>query len=334
MLAGTSATAQIANLPTQAEAGAVMGTAFIESGAHFSSPKVASAGAHRGLKASVVADYAGRDGDGLLAVVVADYGSASAAATAMRATARGLGIRLKQVESAVKAPSPWGSHDVWAGTTGEGDLGLIAALAGSRLIAFRLAPPAGAWDDHQWQRAWEESIALQQRLMSTSTSLTMPAYLGGDVPTAAPAQLSPVVASTRSRDGWLAFAKPSTAFYQSMRPLTLALQYAMVGAAPQLLLEVHVTPTSSPALAQEFIATLGRGTEGADPYSIEGLPHGARTIAYAGESGIDALQTDFVGDGALIDITCANITLAPQLQSALDACVRGTQALAETFADR
>ena len=48
-VAGQVATKALANLPTQAEAGAVMGTSFVEVSGYYVSQKVAAAGALAGI---------------------------------------------------------------------------------------------------------------------------------------------------------------------------------------------------------------------------------------------------------------------------------------------
>lgn len=330
-VAGQVATKALANLPTQAEAGAVMGTSFVEVSSYYVSQRVAAAGALPSLKSRVVGEYVGRTGNGFLGVTMADYASPSAAMKAMRAEAREVEITLKQVAKGLQGPGAWSSFDYWAGTNTTGDAGIAVAIAGPVLIRMTLSPAKGPWSTAQWDRAWGETLALQERMMGQGSSLTLPPYLAGLVPVAAPAPLNPITVGTRSRDGWLPYGKPSTGLYQSMRPLNLSLQYAIVGAAPQLLLRVIVAPTSKPVLAQEFVAALKQDPSSIGEYRIEDLPTGAVTVAYLGETGIDGIQTQFVGDGSLIDISCSGITLAPAIQPALDACVSATRALSKLF---
>ena len=330
-VAGQVATRALANLPTQAEAGAVMGTSFVEVSGYYVSQKVAAAGALPGLKSRIVGEYVGRTGDGFLGVTMADYGSSGAAVKAMRAEAREVEITLKQVAEDLPGPGAWAGFDYWAGTNATGDTGIAVAIAGPVLIRMTISPAKGPWSTAQWDRAWGEALALQRRMMGAGSNLTLPPYLAGLVPLAAPPRLNPITIGTRSRDGWLPYGKPSPGLYQSMRPVNLSLQYAIVGAAPQLLLRVIVAPTSKPVLAQEYIASLKADPSSIGEFRIDDLPTGAVTVAYQGETGIDALETQFVGDGALIDISCSGITLAPAIQPALDACVSATQGLSAMF---
>jgi len=330
-VAGQVATTTLANLPTQAEAGAVMGSSFVEVAGYFVSPKVASAGALPGLKSRVVGEYVGRNGSGFLGVTVAEYSSPSSAAKAMRTEAKDVGVRLKAEGKGLAGPPPWGTFSTWAGTTPEGDAGMAFAIAGPVLMRMTLSPTNGPWSEVQWERAWGEVRALQQRLMAPGAELAPPAYLAGLLPVDSPTRLNPVAVGMRSRDGWLPGGKLSAGLYQSMRPLNLTLQYAIAGAAPQLLLQVVIAPTSNPALAQEFVSSLGSDPDSAGEYPIEGLPTGAVTVSYQGETAIDSIRTQFVGDGTLVDITCSGITLAAEVQPALDGCARATIELGKVF---
>lgn len=330
-VAGQAATTALANLPTQAEAGAVMGAAFVEVSGYFASPKVAAADVSAGLKSQIVGEYVGRGGQGFLGVSLAEYASPSAAVKAMRAEARQVEVTVKQVEQGLKGPGEWASFDAWVGTNADGDVGMAFANAGPLLIRMTLSPAKGPWSTAQWERAFSEALALQRRMMAQGAPLALPRYLAGLMPTQRPDRLSPMTAGTRSRDGWLPGGRPSTGFYQSMRPVSLVLQYAIAGAAPQLLLRVIVTPTSNPVLAQEFVTSIRKDPEGFGEYRIEGLPTGAVTMAYQAESGIDAIRTEFVGDGTLVDITCSGMAMAPAQQPALDACATATQELSRVF---
>jgi len=328
---GQVATTVLANLPTQAEAGAVMGSSFVEVAGYYVSQKVGSAGALAGLRSRVVGEYVGRSGDGFLGVTIAEFASPAAAAKAMKAEAREIGVKLEPRGKELGGPPPWGGAQTWAGTNAEGDAGMAVALAGSALMRMTLAPAKGPWSPSQWERAWGEAHALQERLVTPGAELSPPAYLLGLVPAASPPGLIPIAAGTRSRDGWLSSGKPSSSLYQSMRPVNLTLQYAIARAAPQLLLQVVVAPTSNPALAQEYVSTLRANPDSVGEYPIDGLPPGAVTISFQGESGIDALQTQFVGENALVDVTCSGVTRAPSIQPALDACVKATQELGRVF---
>lgn len=330
-VAGQAATTALANLPTQAEAGAIMGTSFVEVSGYYVSQRVSSGGALPGLKSRVVGEYVGRSGDGFLGVTIAEYSSPSAAAKAMRTEAKELGTSLEPLAKGQQGAGSWASHDFWAGTTPSGDAGIAVALAGPTLIRMTLAPAKGPWSGAQWSRAWGEARAVQQRLMAPGAQLSPPSYLSGLIPVTAPTGLNPITAGTRSRDGWLAQGKPSASLYQSIRPLNLTLQYAIAGGAPQLLLQVVVAPTSNPALAQEFVSSLINDPDSVGEYPIDGLPPGAVTVSYQGESGIDAIKTQFIGDGTLVDVTCSGISLAPAMQPALDACVRATGELGRVF---
>ncbi|MBU6244079.1 MAG: hypothetical protein KGP12_02570 [Actinomycetales bacterium] len=330
-VAGQVATTALANLPTQAEAGAVMGTAFVEVSAYYASPKVASAMSLPGLRSRIIGEYAGRDGNGFLGVSLAQFTSPAAAAKAMRASAREAGITLQLREQAVPGQGSWPAFDSWAGATATGDLGQSFAIQGSTFIRMVMSPPKGAWSAAQWDRAWAEARALQQRMMLPGDALALPPYLASLLPAAPPAKLTPISAGVRSRDGWLPYGKPTPGFYQSMRPLSLALQYAIAGAPSQLLLQVLITPTSNPALAQEFVAALADDPASIGAYRVDGLPNGSVTASYQGEEGIDAIVTRLVGEGMLIDIACSNITSAPALQPALDACAGATRELALAF---
>lgn len=330
-VAGQVATTALANLPTQAEAGAVMGTAFVEVSAYYASPKVASAASLPGLRSRIIGEYAGRDGHGFLGVTLASFTSPGAAAKAMRASAREAGITLHLLEQAVPGRGGWSSFDVWAGATAGGDLGQSFAIQGSTFIRMVMSPPKGSWSITQWDRAWAEALALQQRMMVPGNPLTLPPYLASLLPATPPARLAPISAGVRSRDGWLPYGQPTQGFYQSMRPLSLTLQYAIAGAPSQLLVQVIITPTSNPALAQEFVAALADDPGSVGPYRVEGLPNGSVTASYQGEEGIDAIATRLVGDGMLLDITCANVTSAPALQPALDACASATRELALAY---
>lgn len=330
-VAGQVATTALANLPTQAEAGAVMGSSFVEVAGYFVSPKVASAGALPGLKSRVVGEYVGRNGSGFLGVTIAEYSSPSSAAKAMRVEAKDVGVRLKGTGKGLAGPSPWESFSTWVGTTPEGDAGMAFAIAGPVLMRMTLSPTKGPWSEVQWERAWGEVRALQQRLMAQGAVLAPPAYLAGLVPAASPTRLDPVAVGMRSRDGWLPGGRLSTGLYQSMRPLNLTLQYAIAGAAPELLLQVVIAPTSNPALAQEFVSSLRSDPDSVGEYPIEGLPTGAVTVSYQGETAIDSIRTQFVGDGTLVDITCSGITLASEVQPALDECARATFELGKAF---
>jgi len=327
-VAGQVATTALANLPTQAEAGAVMGTAFVEVSAYYVSPKVASAASWPGLRSRIVGEYAGRDGNGFLGVSLAQFTSPAAASKAMRASAREAGITLQQRGQSLPGQGSWPPFDSWAGATATGDLGQSFAIQGSTFIRMVMSPPKGAWSATQWERAWAEGLALQQRMMLPGNALTLPPYLASLLPAATPAKLVPITAGVRSRDGWLPYSRPAQGFYQSMRPLSLALQYAIAGAPTELLLQAVITPTSNPALAQEFVAALADDPDSVGAYRIDGLPNGSVTVSYQGEEGIDAIRTQLVGEGMHLDITCSNITSAPAIQPALDACAGATRDLA------
>jgi len=330
-VAGQAATTALANLPTQAEAGAVMGTSFVEVGGYYVSQRVASAGALPGLRSRVVGEYVGRSGDGFFGVTVAEYSSAAFAAKAMRAEAKDVGVTLTRTGTAVPGPVAWATFDTWAGTTADGAAGMAFVIAGPVLIRMTLSPAKGPWNAAQWERAWDQARSLQVRMMLPGTGLSPPSYLLGLIPDAAPAGLNPIAAGTRSRDGWTPSGKIPAGLYQSMRPVHLTLQYAIAGAAPHLLLQVVVAPTSKPAMAQEFVASLLNDPASVGQYPIEGLPPGAVTISLPGESGIDAIHTQFVGDGTLVDISCSGVTLAPAIQPALDACAQATVELSRMF---
>jgi hypothetical protein len=273
-----------------------------------------------GFVSGVGAEYAGVDGKGTLLVSVSSYATSPQALRAIRTIARGAGMNLKRAVRGVIGPPGWDRYDIWTGASTAGDQGLLVAISGSKYVRFWAYPPSRPWKAQQWRKAFQGFAPLLPQMMTAQQQFVVAPDLDAYVPVM-PQSLVPVFFATQDKAAWLPYGRPDPALFDAMGQRQLSLQYAIAGAPETLALNVTITPVSDPSLAQAQVDRLLADTTVSGTVAIEGMPAGAQVV-HIDDAGVERLiYAQMVARGALVEITCSDLSITSDLVSGRAACL-------------